>query len=174
MKSEIKFVAYVASSIDGRIAENSRSIIDWTSKEDWDFFQKSLKKFDAVLVGSNTYKNAEGNLKKRNTIVFDSKINKIRTVGKVIFLNPKSTNLLKYLKDKKYKKVAIVGGPRVYNFCLENKMLHELYVTIEPLIFGAGVPMFEGEKFKKHRLTLESIKKLNKKGSILLKYNNAS
>ena len=174
LSSKITFIAYVAASIDGRIAENSRSVIDWTSKEDWNFFQKSLAKCDAALVGSNTYKNAEANLKKRNTIVFESKITRPRVVKKVTFLNPQHTNLLKYLKERKYKKVAVVGGPRVYNFCLENKMLNELYVTIEPLVFTSGVPMFTGDKFKKYKFVLESIKKLNKRGSILLKYKNAS
>ena len=53
-KKKVKYTAFVATSIDGRIAKNNHSGIDWTSKEDWNFLQKSLTKIDAVIVGYNT------------------------------------------------------------------------------------------------------------------------
>jgi len=174
MKSKIKFVAYVAASIDGRISESSHSKIDWTSEEDWNFLQKSLKKFDAVVVGSHTYKIAEKSLKKRNTIVFTSKVKKSKVSGSVTFLNPEHSNVRDLLRKNKYRRVAILGGPEVYNFFLKNNMLHELFVTIEPYIFTSGVPMFSGKKFEKYRFKLLSIKKLNGRGTILLRYKNAS
>jgi len=169
-----RYVAYVATSIDGRIAKNSHSGTDWTSMEDWKFFQKSLEKIDAVIVGHNTYKLAEARLKKRNTIVLTSKVQKPKIENSVIFFNPNKSGLKKFLQTKKYKNVAIVGGPKVYNFCLENKMLDELFVTIEPYVFTTGIPMFSGSKFKKYKFTLLSVKKLNKKGTILLKYKYAN
>ena len=61
---KIKYTAFVAASIDGRISKNSWSPVDWTSKEDWNFFQESISKFDAVVVGYNTYKVAKTGLKK--------------------------------------------------------------------------------------------------------------
>lgn len=169
---QIKFVAYVAASIDGKIAKNSRSGSDWTSKEDWNFFQKSLALADAVIVGRNTYKVAEKSLKKRNTIVLTSKVNSPVVKGSVFFLNPKKSDLKKFLQDKKYRNIAIVGGPKVYAFCLENKMLDELFLTIEPHVFTAGVPMFSGGIFKKNNFKLISSRKLNKGGTLLLKYKN--
>ena len=172
IKKIIKYTAYVATSIDGRIAENKNSKVDWTSKEDWRFFQESLSRTDVVIVGHNTYKTVENRLKKRNTIVFTSKINKPKTQGSVVFFNPNKSNLKKFLQDKNYKKVAIVGGSKVYNFCLKNKMLNDLFVTIEPYVFTNGIPMFYGKEFKKYKFSLQSIKRLNKKGSILLKYKN--
>lgn len=174
MKTQIKFVAFVAVSIDGIIAKSNNSGTDWTSKEDWNFFQKSLSKMDAVIVGHNTYKTAQKRLDKRNTVVLTSKINKLKLVGSVTFLNPKYSDILDFLNKKKYKKIAILGGPKVYNFCLQNRMINELFVTIEPYVFSNGVYMFKGDKFMKHKFILESIKKLNKKGTILLKYRYAN
>lgn len=170
LSRRILFVAYVAASIDGRIAKSGQSGADWTSKEDWNFFQKSLNKFDAVIVGHNTYKLAEARLKKRNTTVLTSKADKINSFGSVVFFNPEKNNLKKFLRAKNYKKVAVLGGSRVYDFCLRNKMLDELFVTIEPYVFTAGIPMFAGDNFKKYNFILESVKKLNKRGAILLKY----
>jgi dihydrofolate reductase len=171
--AKIKYIAYVAMSIDGRIAKDSKSGTDWTSKEDWNFFQKSLAKMDAVIVGHNTYKVAENSLKKRNTIVLTSK--SLKSFGSVIFFNPKKQSKLslkKFIQTKNYKKIGIIGGPKVYNFCIKNKMLDELFVTVEPYIFTNGVPMFFGNKFQKYQLSLQSVKKLNKKGTILLQYRN--
>jgi len=167
--SKISYVAYVATTVDGRIAERSRAKINWTSKEDWNFFQKSLKKFDAVVVGHNTYLMAKKNLDKRNTMVFTSKVSSPKARGSVVFFNPEKSDFLKFVKEKKYKNMAILGGPKVYDFFLKNNLLHEIFVTMEPYIFTSGVPMFEG-KFQKHKLTLKSMKKLNRKGTILLHY----
>jgi dihydrofolate reductase len=170
MKKQVKYTAYVATSIDGRISESRRSKVDWASSEDWAFFQKALKGMDVVVVGYNTYKVSENRIKRRNAIVLTSKVNMPKTQGLVVFLNPKKSDLKKFIQSKNYKKVAVIGGPQVYNFCLENKMLDELFVTIEPYVFTSGVPMFSGKSFKKHNFTLLSVKKLNKTGTILLHY----
>src|SRR3989339_743863 len=83
---KIKYIAYMASSIDGRIAQSNQSGIDWTSKEDSNFYQNSLKKVDAVIVGHNTYKLAS----RRNwkdAIVLTSKVSSPKVKGKTIFLD---------------------------------------------------------------------------------------
>lgn len=170
MEKRIKYTAYVATSIDGRIAKSGQSGTGWTSLEDWNFFQKSLTKMEVVVVGHNTYELAEDKLKRRNSIVLTSKVNKFKIEGKTVFFNPQKSSLKKFLESKNYKKVAIIGGPKVYDFFLENKMLDELFVTIEPYVFTNGIPMFSGDKFQKHKFSLQSVKKLNKKGTILLHY----
>ena len=167
-RKKILYVAYIASSIDGRIAKHSLDNLSWTSTEDWQFLQNSLKKFDAVIVGHNTYRVAKKNLDKRNAIVLTNK--KLKSFGSVKFLKPEKHSIKRYLMNNQYKRVAILGGPRVYDFCLKNKMFDEIFVTIEPYIFTNGIPMFTGEKFKRYNFLLKSIKKLNKKGTLLLHY----
>ena len=129
---------------------------------------------DAVIVGRNTYKVARERLKLRNTVVLTSKVQKLEIQNKTIFFNPKKADLKKFLQSRGYKNIAVLGGARVYAFCLANKILDELYLTIEPYVFTTGVPMFSGLKFKKHEFSLVMIKRLNKKGTILLKYKNAN
>ena len=171
---QIKFTAYVGASIDGVIAESGKSSNKWASRKDQIFFQKALKGHDVFVVGHNTYRVAKERLNKKNTIVFTSKVSVIKKAGSVNFLNPERTNILNFLKKNKYKRVAILGGAKVYDYFLEHKMFHEFFVTIEPLVFSAGVRMFEGKKFKIHKFILESVKKLNKRGTLLLKYKNAN
>src|SRR3989344_2406840 len=171
--ASIRCAAFAAASIDGRIAQSSTSGTDWTSAEDWRFFQTSLKEMDAVIAGRSTYEVAKDKLSKRNTIVLTSKVRDIRISGSVVFINPKSYDLKKFLQSKKYKKVGIVGGAKVYDYCLRRKLMDELFLTIEPYVFTKGVPLFAVSEFKKHRFKLVSAKKLNKQGTILLQYRNA-
>jgi dihydrofolate reductase len=173
-RAKAKYTGYVATSIDGRIASGSHSGVNWTSREDWNFFQKSLLKYDAIIAGHNTFMVAKKRLEKRNTIVITSKVSTVKTDNKVVFINPKNTNVKNFINKKGYKKVAVIGGGHIYDFCLKNQMLDDIYVTIEPFVFTAGVTMFQGAYFRKYRFSLESIKKLNKNGTILLKYKNGN
>lgn len=169
-KNKPHFVAYVASSIDGRIALNTLHQPDWTSSEDWKFFQRELGNADAVVVGRNTFKTVEKRLQKRNTFVLTSKVKTTLAKDSVVYVNPKTASLSKLLSE--YKSVAVVGGASVYQTMLDKDLLDELYVTIEPLVFGRGRPMFEGG-LKNHVFTLVSQKKLNSRGSLLLRYRIA-
>ena len=76
-------------------------------------------------------------------------------------------NLPKLLEG--YKSVAVLGGGAVYQFMLENRLLDEIFVTIEPLIFGRGKEMFVGGT-KTTRVSLLSVKRLNRTGTLLLHY----
>ena len=117
---------------------------------------------------------AEAQLKKRNAIVFTSQAGEAKSSGSVTFFNPRKSDFEKFIEGKNYKKVAILGGPRVYNFFLEQDLLDEMYVTVEPYVFTSGIPMFSGDAFKKYKFSLKSVKKLNKSGTILLRYKYES
>lgn len=165
--SKTRFVAYVATSIDGRISLEKSKLPDWTSKEDWKFFQGELARADAVVVGRNTYLSAQSRLQKRTTFVLSSRVKNTLKKGPVTFVNPACNDLKKIFSV--YKTVAVVGGARVYQTMLDNNLLRELYVTIEPLVFGRGIPMFsDGVKTKQFELV--SVKKLNTKSTLLLHY----
>ena len=168
-----RFFAFAAASIDGRIARDPLSGTNWTSKEDWLFFQKKLEQMDAVISGHNTFRVAEKSLRKRNTIVLTSRTRALKTEGKVVFLNPKTEGLPQLIKSRGCKKVGIVGGSKTYDYCLRNGMLDVLYLTIEPYVFTEGVPLFSGRDFKKYKFVLKSVKKLNQRGTLLLKYKYA-
>lgn len=162
-----RYIAFVAASVDGRISLTDKMLPDWTSKEDWRFFQRSLSRVDAVVVGRNTYQAAADRLRKRNTFVFSNRLKTLKHRGNVTFINPAYVNLAQLFGE--YNNVAVLGGGAVYRFMLENGLLDEIFVTIEPLIFGRGKEMFAGGA-KTTQLRLLSIKRLNRAGTILLHY----
>jgi dihydrofolate reductase len=181
-----KFTAIAAITLDGKIAKNSHEFsFNWTSKEDQLNFKRELKKFDAVIVGSSTFKTAAEPLKKRNTIVLTSKVKTTKEkYPHVWFCNYKTIDLKTFLSSLSFKKIAILGGSHVYTYCLEKNLIDELILTIEPIVFGQGINLFVqpippppgegrggGFKIQASKFTLTSIKKLNKQGTLLLKYS---
>lgn len=162
-----KFIAFVATSVDGRISLTRKASPDWTSKEDWRFFQDSLSKIDAVVVGRNTYEAARRSLRKRKTYVLSSHLPTLKRMGLVTFINPRRINLQKLLAE--YKTVAVLGGSGVYRHMFESDLIDEIYVTYEPLIFGRGKEMVTDGK-QTIRLSLLSVRRLNRKGTLLAHY----
>lgn len=140
----MKFIAIAAITLDGKIAKDTNQLsFNWTSREDRLYFQKELKKFDAVLVGSNTFKTAIGPLKKRNTIVLTSKVkNTKEKFPHVWFCNYKTVDVKLFIGSLGFKKIAVIGGSKVYGYCLENNLIDELCITLEPIIFGQGINLF--------------------------------
>lgn len=162
-----RYVAFVAASVDGKISLFRKTPLRWTSREDWRFFQKSLSHFDAVVVGRNTYEASAKRLQKRNTFVLSSRPKTMTQRGMVTFVNPEKVNLPKLLKG--CKSVAVLGGGAVYQFMLKNKLLDEIFVTVEPIVFGRGKEMFVGGT-RTTRVSLLSVKRLNRTGTLLLHY----
>ncbi len=165
--SKTRYTGFVVASIDGRISFPDKVTADWASREDQHFFQIALARADAVVVGRNTFEISAVRLRKRNTFVFSSRLKTIRRDGMVTFVNPTNVDIKELFRG--YKNVAVVGGSGVYQTMLDNGFLDEMYVTIEPLIFGRGKEMFVGGS-RMTKLSLVSLRKLNRSGTLLLRY----
>lgn len=171
---KINYSLVVVMAIDGKIAFNSRHMTDWSSKEDKIFLHNFLDKSDVVVVGNNTFKIAKEPLLKRNCVVFTRKIRKVlEKYPGLIYLNPEKEDLNRFLRSRGYRRVAVLGGEESYTYFLEKNLLDEIYLTIEPVIFGGGLGIFHGRKFLRRDFKLASVKKLNTKGSLLLHYQRA-
>ena len=165
----MRCIAIAAVTIDGKIALDTSHFSDWTSKEDKDFLRGMLDQSDVVVVGNNTYKTAIEPLSKRNCVVFTASVRTSEHMGDTLtYCNPASSDCVPLLE--KYGTVAVLGGTKTYTWFLDNDLLDELYLTIEPLVFGRGLPLFESSKNINAQFKLESTKRLNEKGSLLLHY----
>ncbi|MBI4090422.1 MAG: dihydrofolate reductase family protein [Candidatus Komeilibacteria bacterium] len=167
LQRRTRFIAFVAASIDGRISLSEKTLPRWTSREDRRFFQRSLSRADTVVVGRNTYTAAAKRLRKRDTFVLSNSLATMVRRGSVTFVNPANVDLTSLLA--KYKTVAVLGGGAVYRFMLESGLLDEIFITVEPLIFGRGKEMFIGG-IQTARVNLLSVKRLNRIGTLLLHY----
>lgn len=168
----MKCIAIAATTLDGKIALDAGHFSDWTSPEDKFFMRALLDKSDVVVVGNNTYKTAIEPLSKRNCIVLTSSVATTeRKSEKLLLWNPTTTTFESVAGE--YKTVAILGGAKTYSYFLQNNLLDELYLTIEPLVFGRGINLFEHQSGEFAHFKLLSMEKLNEVGSVLLHYAKA-
>jgi dihydrofolate reductase len=167
-------IAIAAVTIDGKIARHPGQFTDWTSPEDKTFLRSMLDQSDAVVVGNNTYKTAEGPLSKRNCIVFTRSVQDTERRG---------SNLLYYNGDGKssieailepHRLVSVLGGMQIYSYFLERDLIDEVYLTIEPIVFGQGLDLFHCKDQATRKFRLVAVRELNRQGSVLLHYRRPS
>lgn len=164
------YFAVAAVSLDGFIARYPGHRSDWTSREDKAHLHKMEAQADVLLLGRTSFEIAKKHLKKKNCLILTSTVNKpLRKEKFLVYINPKKTNLKKFIEKLGYKKVCVLGGRGAYNYCLKHGLLDEIFLTIESIAFGSGIGMFD-KKISPRKFELVSIKKLNKKGTVLLHY----
>ena len=151
---------------DGFIAKSSRhSPVGWNSKEDKEFFTKRTKGAGVVVMGANTYETiSRPPLEGRLNIVYS--MDKQYDGAETTRAEPK--DLIEDLGKRGYKEIAICGGAAIYTMFMEAGALDKMYITIEPVIFGAGLALFNKEISQELRLV--SNKQIGK-NTILLEYN---
>lgn len=175
--TKITFTSVAVVTIDGKIAKNTQHNVDWSSKEDKAFLNKMIKKHDVIIVGRNTFNVAKKALTKkefltRNYIVFTRNVKTITKESEQVTLcNPDKVNIKKVIAKMGYRKVCILGGAQIYSLMLRENLTDEIYLTIEPKMFGSGINFVDFKISKIKKFKLNSVKKLNDQGTILLHYH---
>jgi len=153
-----------ALSADGCIAKDDKhSPFNWTSKEDKKRFIEFTKKAGVVVMGSSTYATLPGALKERVNIVY-SRSKKFEG-AEVTAKEP--AELLTELEGRGFKEVAICGGSHIYTMFMKAKVVDRLFLTIEPILFGKGVNLFN-EDLLFHMNLVSTSQAEN--GALLLEY----
>ncbi|HOF50223.1 MAG TPA: dihydrofolate reductase [Candidatus Colwellbacteria bacterium] len=158
------------SSIDGRITDVHRHFHQWSSQEDQKFLKSEIKKADCIIVGYITYKRSVNLLKNKRTIVFNRR--NIKYLGNnIYFIKPNRKTLFKILHSTQSRKALVIGGMNTYSWFIKQNIVDKWYITIEPYFFGTGLPLLKIKEFKPKNARLESVKRINNKGTLLLKYS---
>ncbi len=161
----MKCFIIAALTADGFIAKDDKhSPFNWTSKEDKKRFIELTKKAGVIVMGSNTYATLPGALKERVNIVY-SRSKKFEG-AEVTAKDP--VELLKELESRGFKDVAICGGAHIYSLFMKAKVVDRLFLTVEPILFGKGVGLFNDDLL--FHLNLVSASQ-GEKGALLLEYN---
>lgn len=173
----------VATSLDGYIAQaREQSSVSWASKEDNQFFHQKTKEAGVIVMGSTTFKTINSKylpLAERLNVVYSSssneelinelKIDKEKVNEKNLMTTTQSpSQLVNELGALGYEQIVICGGSSIYTQFLQSGLVNKIYVTVEPIIFGDGIKLFNHSVVKKMRLL--SSKKLNDGGTLLLEY----
>lgn len=162
----MKIILMMAMTLDGKIAKTSDHFPDWTSKEDKKLFAEISKKAGAVIMGDKTFFTFPSPLKGRLNVVFTLEKNPAPQEG-VKWVSGELEKVLRELEGMGYKEVILGGGAYLNGSFLEKKLIDEIIVTVEPKIFGEGLPLFNGSF--DIDLKLISCEKING-DSVVIKY----
>lgn len=164
------------TSVDGKTTKwGNPNIYKWTSKEDHDNFFSAVKSSNFVIMGSKTYDAARSVIKlspNRLTLVMTRKPEKYSNdiiPGQLEFTSEMPEQIVKKFESK-YSHLLLTGGAEINKLFFESKLVNKVILTLEPTLFGDGTGLVETFPLD-IQLQLDSVKQLNKRGSLLLQYS---
>jgi dihydrofolate reductase len=89
--------------------------------------------------------------------------------GKIEFTSEVPSHLINRFETEQEDKILIVGGAQIATLFLKEQLIDELWLTIEPKIFGNGAGFVINEYFD-IGLKLISCERVNDRGTLITKY----
>lgn len=138
----MKVFIIAAISADGFMGTDvSQRSLDWRSPEDARFFIETTKAARVMVMGSATYKTFR--MKRappgRRLIVYTHDPASV-TGENVETTSEDPKALVARLDAEGYPALAVCGGAAIHSMFLDAGLVDELYLTVEPIIFGQGIP----------------------------------
>jgi len=168
-----------ALSRDGFLGrDEAHNSMDWTSKEDSEWFWKRTEEAGVIVMGRKTFgatRRPYTPLPNRKNYVLTGDPEKWQgeskhPISSLEYTNLGPNDLVKKIAEEGFDELAICGGTSVYTQFLLSNLLKTLYITRENNVkLGEGIPLFRDvnleEALKAFELVLE--KPLNDKGTVL-------
>lgn len=143
----MRVFAIAAITANGFIGQAEDQISwDWTSPEDRKLLVQLTKEAGTVVLGAKTFATFKRKraFPGRRTIVYTSYPEKLTAIPGIETTSEPPKDLVDRLSREGTTGLAVLGGRSVYTQFLESGALDELYLTVEPVIFGSGIPLFGG------------------------------
>ena len=171
----MRIVLIAAQSLDGFITRHDEPGTAFTSPEDKAHFRAALAGFDACLFGAETYRVS------RVFIRAQFPAHPLRIVltraparfaadaapGELEFTSAAPAAVADDLRARGIRQCALLGGSHAHSLFLEAGLVDEIWLTVEPLLFGGGTPLLA--RRASLRLELQSVERLGEH-PLLLKY----
>ena len=157
----MQVILYMATSVNGYIAKENNET-PW-SHEEWQSFSKFVKEVGNIVIGKNTYdimKEDDEFSKIGNpfTVIVSSE-DFAHNSNFAIAKSPKEA--LKILEEKNFAQALVAGGGMLNSSFMKEKIVNEIYLDVEPLVFGKGIKLFSDNDFDA-KLELIETKSLSK------------
>ena len=174
MSKEFRVVLVAATSVNGKITRgDDPHVSDWTSEEDKERFAEIRAAAKVIIIGRKTFEvvNPKPSRDKLRVVLTNTpeKFKEYEVKGQLEFTNENPGELVERLKEEGFTEMLLLGGTEAYSSFLEAGLITDVVLTIEPEFFGEGKPLFS-EVPANFSLELQSVERLNKKGTLLVKY----
>ena len=149
-----KIIYYVASSLDGFIAGENDDISKFIpSGKGVEKYLSDLQNFETVIMGRRTYEfgyqfglvpgqPAYSHMKHH---IF-SKTLKISKLANSVKIEKLSIERIKEILEESKTDVYLCGGGQFAGWLLDNGLIDQLKIKLNPIILGGGIPLFGNSK----------------------------
>lgn len=170
----MKTILIFVSTLDGKITKWGDPIVrSWSSKSDQDYFDTIWSNSRVIIMGSGTYNHEPVKPTGKHLYIVmtrkPAKYKRKEIPGKLEFSSESPVQLVSRFKKEGEEKILIVGGPFIATSFLKDQLIDELWLTIEPKIFGTGGNFVIEDKLD-IELRLLSCTKANDQGTLITKY----
>jgi len=171
----MKVVLVFVSTLNGRITKgDDPEVRNWSSKSDQEYYGRIWKDSRLIVMGSNTFRLNKIEASSGRLVVVlthnPSAYENRKVEGKIVFSDRSPSELVSDYKNAGYELMTVVGGSQVATSFLRDGLVDELWLTIEPKIFGNGATLIADGPYEVD-LTLKEFEKVNDKGTLITKYS---
>lgn len=158
----MKVVLYMAITPNGIIAKENDDT-SFVSKADWKRWLDMVKKFGHVVIGRRTYDMTDPEEFQKDSIYFVVTHEKDlkKKVSNAVFTNKSPRNIVKMMKEGGFENILVGGGGKLNSEFIKANLIDEIYLDVQPALFGQGKRVFADSNFQK-KLKLIDAKKLSK------------
>lgn len=149
----MKVILYMAITANGIIAKEDDSS-EFLTETEAESYMDAVKGAGALIIGRRTYE----------VLSAQPEFEEFLKAGvKIVAVSHDSTLTLKDSKHviahspqealelfKEFNEVVVAGGAKLNASFMEEGLIDEMYLDIEPSILGKGIPLFNGNDFEKN------------------------
>jgi dihydrofolate reductase len=170
----MKAILVFVSTLDGKVTKwGNPDVRSWSSQSDKEYFKNIWNKNRLIVMGINTY-NVE-RLQPSPGHIYTvmthnpSEYQELEKQGQLEFTDESPQNLFKRFETEGHELVLVVGGAQIATSFLKEQLIDELWLTIEPKIFGRGGSFVTEENLDISLQLLDS-ERVNEQGTMINKY----
>ena len=173
-----KIAYHVATSLDHYIAQEDGSANGFLPEGDHvTEYLASLQEYDTVIMGRRTYEfgyqygiqPGQPAYPHMQHYLFSQSLKFEDPSPQVQVIAEDQLNFIRSLKDGEGTTIYLCGGGAFAGWLLDNELIDELKIKLNPVIFGSGIPLF-GQNRKAVDLKLTA-SKTYRSGVLLLTYD---
>ena len=170
----MKTILIFVSSLDGKVTKwGEPNVRSWSSHQDQDYYKKVWSESRLIVMGSATFNADTFNPSPGHLIIImtshPDSYKSFEVPGQMEFTNETPVELYSRFTTKGYSQMLVVGGAHVATSFLKDQLIDELWLTIEPKIFGMG-GNFATDAELDIDLRLIQSEKVNDQGTLITKY----
>lgn len=177
----MKITLAMVVSVDGYITDGKHGQIStWTSTEDKQHFATLIQRHRVIIMGRKTYGTAKHLMrhspgKRRLIMTRDPHRYQAESIaGQLEFTSRSPADLVAGLEIDGHTEALLVGGGEINQAFFAAGLIHELILTIEPVILRTGKRLIAPLQHEstRHHLELQEVTQLNTQGTVVMRYTS--